>query len=101
MLLPPRTTVDEAASLAAALPDAVRDGQPVLRIDATALQAFDSATLALLLQARRLAESEGRGYEIIGLPSQLRQLAELYGLADLLQPAPAPGAASGSPAPRP
>lgn len=82
--LPAITTLDEAAAVAAKLPAWAANGEGELLIDASALKAFDSATLALLLQATRLAQSLGRPLKINGLPGQLAQLARLYGVAELL-----------------
>ncbi len=92
MQLPATTTLDEAAALAATLPAAVADGSGVLRIDASALQAYDTSTIALLLQARRLAQAAGRGFEVTGAPAKLAQLARLYGVEELLSLA-GPGSA--------
>lgn len=80
MQLPPTLTLDQAAAAWRALP---ADGSAVL-IDATALREFDSAALALLLQAARLARAAGRGLEVRGAPLKLRQLARLYGVDELL-----------------
>jgi len=55
-----------------------------LRIDASALKIFDSAALAVLLQARRLARAAGAGFELHGADDRLVQLANLYGVARLL-----------------
>jgi phospholipid transport system transporter-binding protein len=57
---------------------------PVLHVDASALTDFDSAALALLLQARRIAQAKGMPFEVSGAPDKLVQLAQLYGVADLL-----------------
>jgi phospholipid transport system transporter-binding protein len=96
--LPADTTIDQAAALAAQLPAQVRAGSGVLRIDASALQASDSATIALLLEARRQAEAAGRGFEVAGAPAKLVDLARLYGVDALLAlvPADGPSAASSS-----
>ena len=93
MQLPATATLHQAAALAATLPAAVAAGNGVLRIDASALTELDSSTLALLLQARRLAQAAGRTVVVDGAPLKLRQLAALYGLAGLLplaEPAAAP-----------
>lgn len=84
MQLPATATLDNAAALAATLPDAVASGSGVLRVDASALLAFDSSTIALLLQAQRLAQAAGRGFEVVAAPAKLRQLAQLYGVDGLL-----------------
>ena len=56
----------------------------LLAVDASALTDFDTAALALLLQARRLAQAGGRAFEVHGAPPKLTQLAQLYGVAELL-----------------
>jgi phospholipid transport system transporter-binding protein len=60
-----------------------------LCVDASALVAFDSAALALLLQARRLTQARGWALELRDVPAPLKQLAELYGVAQLLGLQPA------------
>ena len=92
MKLPATATLEEAAALAAQLTEAVASGQGVLRIDASALQVFDSSTIALLLQAQRLAQAAGRSVELAGAPAKLLGLARLYGVDELL-PLAAAGAA--------
>ncbi len=84
MQLPATATLAEAATLAAQLPAAVAAGSGVLHIDASAVHALDSSTLALLLQARRLAQAAGRTVVVDGAPQKLRQLAQLYGVDELL-----------------
>ena len=80
MKLPAKLTLDQAAALGAALP---ADGS-AWAIDASALREFDTSALALLLQAKRLAQAAGRGFEVSGAPPKLQQLAQLYGVAELL-----------------
>ncbi len=87
--LPARVTIDEAAELAAQLPSQVRAGSGVLHVDASAMTDSDSATIALLLEARRQAEAAGRGFEVRGAPAKLTDLARLYGVDGLLALAPA------------
>ncbi len=84
MQLPASATLEDAAALAATLPAAVAQGSGVLRVDASALTAYDSSTIALLLQARRLAQTAGRGFEVAGAPVTLVALAKLYGVDGLL-----------------
>jgi phospholipid transport system transporter-binding protein len=91
--LPASTTIDDAAALAATLPAQVRGGSGVLRVDASAVVACDSATIALLLEARRQAEAAGRGFEVAGAPPKLVDLARLYGVDGLLALVPAWGSA--------
>ena len=89
MQLPATATLDAAAALAATLPAAVAAASGSLRIDASALQSFDTSTIALLLQGRRLAQAAGRGFEVTGAPPKLAELARLYGVEELLSLAPA------------
>lgn len=89
MLLPDTVTMDDAAALAARLPDEVRAGSGPLRVDASALTAYDSAAITLLLELRRTAEAAGRSFEVAGAPAKLVELARLYGVDELLSPAPA------------
>ena len=84
MQLPATATLEQAAALADTLPAAVADGSGALRIDASQLKAFDSSTIALLMQAHRLAQAAGRGFEVVGVPAQLAELARLYGVEELL-----------------
>lgn len=91
MRLPQRLTMADAAAALAALDAGPASG--ALRVDASALDDFDSAALALLLHARRLAARRGQPFEIAGAPAQLVQLAQLYGVAGLLQLDPPAAAA--------
>jgi phospholipid transport system transporter-binding protein len=91
MELPATATLDQAPALAASLPAALAAGSGPLRIDASALASFDSSTIALLMQAHRLARASGRGFEVVGAPPKLAELAQLYGVAELLSLAPAIG----------
>ena len=84
MQLPAQATLEHSAALAATLPEAVASGSGVLNVDASLLQDFDTSTIALLMQARRLAQAAGRGFEVTAAPAQLAQLARLYGVEELL-----------------
>jgi phospholipid transport system transporter-binding protein len=84
MQLPVNATLEHAAELAAGLTAEVAKGSGVLTVDASALQAYDSSTIALLLQARRVAEAAGRSFAVTGAPAQLVELARLYGVDGLL-----------------
>lgn len=53
-------------------------------VDASALVKFDSAALAVLLEFRRTSLSMGKEVLINALPQRLRDLAGLYGIAELL-----------------
>lgn len=56
----------------------------VVCADASALQQFDSSTLAVLLACRREALKRGKAFSVVGLPERLRTLAKLYGVVELL-----------------
>jgi phospholipid transport system transporter-binding protein len=84
MKLPPTLTLETASATLDTLRADAAGSQGALAIDASALTAFDSAALALLLQARRLAQASGRTFEVHDAPSKLTQLAQLYGVAELL-----------------
>jgi phospholipid transport system transporter-binding protein len=98
MKLPPALTLDRAAETLGTLRASAAGGQGTLAIDASGLADFDTTALALLLQARRLAQSTGRPFEVNGAPPKLAQLAQLYGVAGLLGLAPAGEARYGDPA---
>ena len=55
-----------------------------LTVDASAMERFDSSALAVLLQLRRDALAQGKTFSVKGLPPRLRELAGLYGVAELL-----------------
>ena len=101
--LPATATLTEASALARHAEQAVMEGvtpgveRPPLRVDASALQSFDTSVLAVLLHARRQALGAGCAFEVAGAPDKLAQLAALYGVAELLGLVPPPGS-SASPA---
>lgn len=75
-------TVDTAAELLKQLQAHIQNGLTTL--DFSAVTAIDSAALAVIFSARRLAASNGRSLALTGLPANLAPLADLYGVADLL-----------------
>ena len=80
MKLPETLTLAQAASALQAL---TADGGSGV-VDASALREFDTSALALLLQARRLAQARGRRFAVHAPSPKLVQLARLYGVAGLL-----------------
>jgi phospholipid transport system transporter-binding protein len=50
----------------------------------SALEQFDSSVLAVLLDCRRRVVAMGWRFTVAHLPERLRQLAGLYGVAELL-----------------
>jgi phospholipid transport system transporter-binding protein len=53
-------------------------------VDAAALERFDSSALAVLLELRRETLVQGKSLVIRALPDRLRDLATVYGIAELL-----------------
>ncbi|MEY4296002.1 MAG: hypothetical protein RLY82_1690 [Pseudomonadota bacterium] len=54
------------------------------QLDLGALDVFDSSALALLLDLRRSAISDGKELAIHNAPAKLTQLATLYGVNELI-----------------
>lgn len=67
-----------------ALVDALPARRAALRVDLAAVDAVDSAGLALLVEWQRRAQVAGTRLELAHAPAQLRRLAELGGVATLL-----------------
>jgi phospholipid transport system transporter-binding protein len=57
---------------------------PEVTVDASGLQRFDSAALAVLIECHRLAQAQGRGFAVRQAPAKLAELARLYGVDGLL-----------------
>ena len=55
-------------------------------LDASAVQSFDSAGLALLLACRRAVQAQGASLQVTGWPASLQALAQVYGVLPLLAP---------------
>jgi phospholipid transport system transporter-binding protein len=53
-------------------------------VDLSRLTEVDSAAVSLLLEWRRAAQRDGRTIDYVKLPDNLKSLAELYGVTDLL-----------------
>lgn len=85
LTLPAALTLRDARSAMATLGPAIAAaGESTITVDASALTNLDSASLAVLLQCRRLAEERQRGFEVLNTPTRLVDLAKLYGVAELL-----------------
>ena len=84
LTLPAILTHDPVAGLAARLKALVAEQPAQVVADASALQAFDSSALALLLACRREAVSAGKEFSVSNLPERLRRLAGLYGVEELI-----------------
>lgn len=86
--LPAKMTHEVAATFALDLKRQVQSQPGAVVADASALQTFDSSALAVLLACRREALVAGKTFAVEGLPPRLRQLATLYGVAELVPPVP-------------
>ena len=86
LALPPELTHDLAARFVLDLKRQVQLQAGAVVADASALQTFDSSALAVLLECRRGALAAGKTFSVQGLPPRLRQLATLYGVAELIPP---------------
>jgi phospholipid transport system transporter-binding protein len=86
LALPPSLTLAESAEVQAALRTqcACSASVSALVVDASALQTFDSSALSVLLGLRRHALSLGWSIRFVGLPATLLDLAQVYGVASLL-----------------
>ena len=86
LALPALLTHDQAVNCLHSLGLGIRaEAGAKLAIDASALEKFDSSALAVLLQCRRDSVALGKNFEVNGLPHQLRELANLYGISELLE----------------
>jgi phospholipid transport system transporter-binding protein len=85
LILPSEITHDKAAACCRMLAQGLRS-QPEAAVvaDASALERFDSSALAVLLECRREALALGKTLSVARLPAKLRELASLYGVAELL-----------------
>ncbi len=90
LTLPAELTQTQASACLRQLSQALpAEGGPCVVVDASALQRFDSAALAVLLDLRRTALAAGKSFAVAALPSRLADLARLYGIDGLLPASPA------------
>lgn len=76
--------LDMASCAELARPLAQLAAKGPLRLDLAAVDAADSAALALLLEAKRAADRAGHHLSLYGMPAGLRSLQALYSMTDLL-----------------
>lgn len=86
--LPAELTHEMAAGFALGLKRQVQSQPGPVVADASALQLFDSSALAVLLACRREALAADKTFSVQGLAPRLRQLATLYGVAELVPSTP-------------
>ena len=85
LVLPAELTHAQAPACARMLAEALRAAPGTHAVaDATELHRFDSSALAVLLDCRREALALGKTFTVRRLPARLRELAGLYGVAELL-----------------
>jgi len=60
------------------------DGSPVLCIDLSGVDRADSAGLALLIEWTRSAREEGKQIRFVNIPAQMRDIARVSGLDNVL-----------------
>jgi len=97
--LPDTLTLAQAHEAVRSIEQALGQGdvdRGALVIDASALRNFDTAAIAVLLEARRLAKAAGRALSVQGAPAAMVELSGLYGVAGLLGFPPAAPAANHS-----
>ena len=85
LLLPATITNREARDTLRMLSQALqREADPEVIVNASGLQHFDTAALAVLLECERLAQASGKRFVITQAPPKLATLAALYGVDALL-----------------
>jgi len=86
LLLPATVTLSEARDALRMLAQALRrEPDTHVVIDASGLQQFDSAVLAVLLECQRLAQAWGKGFSVRHTPPKLAALARMYGVDNLIR----------------
>jgi phospholipid transport system transporter-binding protein len=89
LVLPAQLTHELAPASSRMLAQGLRSGaEPAVVADAGALTHFDSSALAVLLECRREALALGKSFSVARMPARLRELAALYGVAQLLPATP-------------
>ncbi|MEO7391879.1 MAG: STAS domain-containing protein [Ramlibacter sp.] len=89
LVLPAELTHDQAVACCRMLAQGMKsEAESNVVADAGALSKFDSSALAVLLDCRREAQALGKSFSVARLPPRLRELAGLYGVAELLTAAP-------------
>jgi phospholipid transport system transporter-binding protein len=85
LILPAELTLQQATACLHMLVQGLKASKEAEVVaDVSALQRFDSSALAVLLECRREALALGKRFSVSSLPPRLRELAGLYGVAELL-----------------
>ena len=86
LVLPATLTMGEARTALAMLEQSIRrESDADIQLDASSLQQFDTAALAVLLECQRLAHAWGRTLTIRKTPAKLAALAKLYGVDGVMR----------------
>jgi phospholipid transport system transporter-binding protein len=86
LLLPATVTMQEARDARAMLAQALkREPEGPIVVDASGLQQFDTAVIAVLLECQRLAQAWGKGFTVRHPPPKLSALVKLYGVDGLMR----------------
>jgi phospholipid transport system transporter-binding protein len=85
LVLPATLTAVEARDTLSMLTQSIeREPDSGVTVDASGLRQLDSASLAVLLECRRLALSWNKPFSVREAPPKLVALARLYGVDELL-----------------
>ena len=88
LYLPQTVMHPQAQACLQALQAGVAQTASPVVVDASALTAFDSSALAVLLELRRNTAASGKELHLQGLPERLKVLASVYGVQDLISDTP-------------
>jgi phospholipid transport system transporter-binding protein len=83
LALPERVLFGDATAVMLAL-QAGLPSDPVVQLDASALQTFDSSVVAVLLALQRRLATHGQRLQVCQRSERLQALLTLYGVAELL-----------------
>ena len=87
LLIEGAVTLDTVPGLISEAEEHLRQGADA--IDFSAVTEVDSAAVALALEWVRQAERANVALRLVNLPTSIQDLAKLYGVSELLQPATA------------
>jgi phospholipid transport system transporter-binding protein len=85
LLLEGALTLGTVTELAGAVEEYLRQGAKV--VDFRGVTEVDSSAVALALDWQRQAAESNRGLRFANLPAAMQNLAKLYGVSELLEPA--------------
>jgi phospholipid transport system transporter-binding protein len=83
LVLPEKVLLGDAKAVLLAL-QAALPADPVVQLDVSALQTFDSSVVAVLLALQRRLAKHGQRLQVCHRSERLQALLTLYGVAELL-----------------